>query len=536
LLNLDRAIGSLNTNNGEGQSGHLSGESVAADLKNLDDAVVDIESHVGGYDDATHANIDKSKSLTANVEALGDKVGELDTDLTNLQNQVGSISEAERAGTTYLHHEAGVADTVSKDLLALDRAVAGVAQNASEELAKAIGSIAQKDESGNVIPSVMGADGSVVSGDTRYIADENQDATGNTPRSVADNLRSLDKNLSRVDTALGGTTDSSGAWTADLAPDATVSYDAVTVSKVTEALNGIKGAIGSSAQLQVKTGVDEDNNPIYANINGVTADKSVNSNLAAINSTLGDFSTLNATTNLAGSQNVADALKNIDTIIGDRSTISYAGIDGENPANYSMDGVTSISGALAHVASHIGTANFMVNTGETDEEGNALSKEINGVSASNTVNANIAALNTSVGDVARLKELMYTSNGYDANGDLIPTSVTDAIGNLNANVGNLYSVTSKIAYNVNDLQNRYSRLRKDFETGMASMAAMSALAPNARATGNTQLSVGTGAYSGHTAAAVGAYHWVTDNLMLNAGAAWGESSDTIYRLGVTYSW
>ena len=90
--------------------------------------------------------------------------------------------------------------------------------------------------------------------------------------------------------------------------------------------------------------------------------------------------------------------------------------------------------------------------------------------------------------------------------------------------------------NVVSLHDRYKKLRKDFQAGMASMAAMSALAPNARASGDTQLSVGTGAYSGHTAAAVGAYHWLTDNLMLNAGAAWGNSSDTIYRLGVTYSW
>ena len=62
-----------------------------------------------------------------------------------------------------------------------------------------------------------------------------------------------------------------------------------------------------------------------------------------------------------------------------------------------MEGVTSISGAVAHVASHIGTANFMVET--TDESGASVTKEINGVKATNTVNANIAALNTSVGDV-----------------------------------------------------------------------------------------------------------------------------------------
>ncbi|MBQ4400250.1 MAG: YadA C-terminal domain-containing protein, partial [Alphaproteobacteria bacterium] len=83
---------------------------------------------------------------------------------------------------------------------------------------------------------------------------------------------------------------------------------------------------------------------------------------------------------------------------------------------------------------------------------------------------------------------------------------------------------------------KYKDLRKDFSAGMASMGAMSALVPNARAYGNTQLSIGTGAYSNYSAVAMGAFHWITDNLLLNAGAAWGNTSDAVYRMGITYSW
>ena len=294
-----------------------------------------------------------------------------------------------------------------------------------------------------------------------------------------------------------------------------------------------------------------------ASYNGVASDQSVNSNIAAINSTLGDLASLTSSSNFTSGQSVADdksnmprtvvaALNSIDRIIGN-STISYEGIDGENTkANYSMPSGSSITDAVSHVASHIGTANF--NTQQVvkyDDDGRITQNDdgsiaytegyINGVSDTNTVNANIATLNANIGDVESLRHMMYASN-KDEEGNVVKTSVTDAVYNLDQHIDNLYTQTSKIAYNVNDLQYRYKKLRKDFQTGMASMAAMSALAPNARASGDTQLSVGTGAYAGHTAAAVGAYHWLTDNLMFNIGAAWGDSSDKIYRLGVTYSW
>ena len=82
---------------------------------------------------------------------------------------------------------------------------------------------------------------------------------------------------------------------------------------------------------------------------------------------------------------------------------------------------------------------------------------------------------------------------------------------------------------VNDLNNKYRKLDKDFRRGMASMAAMSAMAPNARAKGNTQLTLGTGAYDRNTAAAIGLFHWINNNVMVNMGVAWGSSSNAIYR-------
>ena len=115
-------------------------------------------------------------------------------------------------------------------------------------------------------------------------------------------------------------------------------------------------------------------------------------------------------------------------------------------------------------------------------------------------------------------DMQFTTTKY------VPTcaDLSDAVRTLD---GNLYRVET-------DLKD----LRKEFKNGMASLSAMSALVPNPRGTGNTSLSVGTGLYDGHTAVAVGGFHYLTDNIMLNAGAAWGNANDLTYRMGVTWSW
>lgn len=117
-----------------------------------------------------------------------------------------------------------------------------------------------------------------------------------------------------------------------------------------------------------------------------------------------------------------------------------------------------------------------------------------------------------MGNVASLSGTHYASGA---------TNLTDGIKSLD---NKLFS-----------LNNEVHDLRQDFEAGMAAAAALSALVPNARATGNTQLSFGTGAYQGHTAMAMGGFHWFSDNVLMNAGVAW-DNREATYRMGITYSW
>lgn len=66
----------------------------------------------------------------------------------------------------------------------------------------------------------------------------------------------------------------------------------------------------------------------------------------------------------------------------------------------------------------------------------------------------------------------------------------------------------------------------------AMSAAFSALVPNDRAGGNTQLSLGMGNYEGETAIAAGVFHYFNDKVLVNAGGSFA-SDETAVRAGVT---
>lgn len=206
--------------------------------------------------------------------------------------------------------------------------------------------------------------------------------------------------------------------------------------------------------------------------------------------------------NLADGTTVEDHLTSLDSAIGNRD--NYTNANGSN--NYLATAGADISTAISEIASNIGTA---------EDLGTAQ----NGVSSSNTVNQNIAAVNTAIGNTSKLANTHYVSGA---------ANLTDAVAGLDNQIHNLDSRYYQLSGDINDL-------RDDFNAGMTTMSAMTALVPNARATGNTQLSFGTGMYEGETAMALGGFHWINDNVLLNVGAALG-SADTAYRMGITYSW
>lgn len=109
---------------------------------------------------------------------------------------------------------------------------------------------------------------------------------------------------------------------------------------------------------------------------------------------------------------------------------------------------------------------------------------------------------------------------------------------LQGNIEMLGEKMNQMASNTNgsisSLNNKVNKLDKKVKTGFASNAALSALVPNARAIGNTQLSAGTGYYDGEFGGAVGVFHYFNDNVLLNAGVSYAGDESLMARAGVSF--
>ena len=84
------------------------------------------------------------------------------------------------------------------------------------------------------------------------------------------------------------------------------------------------------------------------------------------------------------------------------------------------------------------------------------------------------------------------------------------------------------------LDRRVDQLENEMDEVAALASAFSALVPNARSASNTQLSLGLGNYGNANAVALGVFHYVNDNVLVNVGAstAFGNSK-TAARAGIT---
>ncbi len=130
----------------------------------------------------------------------------------------------------------------------------------------------------------------------------------------------------------------------------------------------------------------------------------------------------------------------------------------------------------------------------------------------------------SVGSVGSERRITNTAAG---------TADTDAanMGQLRALGANAFSNSSAIAGNTRRIDDLDDRL--DDVGSMA--AALSALVPNSRAKGDSQFSMGMGQYKSSTSMAAGMFHYVNDNVLVNAGVSTslGADQETAARVGFT---
>ncbi len=285
---------------------------------------------------------------------------------------------------------------------------------------------------------------------------------------------------------------------------------------------------------------------------GLVAKSSLKSAIEQLDGNIGTVT--NAThKNITASNTVNQNLDQIDAVLGDMYKLQADAKDTSsamfkrgnltNGATAALTTDLTVADALSNIDQTLGKIHGLVANADDTTTTTGVAYYGN-LAVGTTVEEHIEAVDAAIGDRRDLGSKNEAINtGTKASVAAGIKAAGDAIGDMNfaqahyvASENDLSGAVRSLDSNLYRVESDLHDLKRDFNRGMASMAAMSALVPNPRAHGNTSLAIGTGAYSGHTATAIGGFHYLTDNIMLNAGAAWGNSRDVSYRMGVTFSW
>lgn len=148
----------------------------------------------------------------------------------------------------------------------------------------------------------------------------------------------------------------------------------------------------------------------------------------------------------------------------------------------------------------------------------SLNQKIDEAAANLSLSASIQEIGNTVGNMD------FTTTRYIQN----DRDISSALRTLDSRV-------AQTEINLSRLDQKVEKQHKEMKRGFASLAALSRLVPNARSYGDTQISVAGGWYRGTTGVAVGAFHYVNNNLLVNAGLGYAGQDSLTFGVGMTFS-
>ncbi len=284
-------------------------------------------------------------------------------------------------------------------------------------------------------------------------------------------------------------------------------------------VSGLKDTVEEQGQLISQNTADIELNAenIAANAADITSNKeAIAANAADITSNkeaIADLDT-RVTTNEQHITEIQDQLQGgidgVATSVGDLNDLN---LDSKNLTGGTEDAPETITDALNNIDSTLGTIHGLKDKlqAENIDAGTNLAQ-------GTTVEQHLTALDAAIGNRGSLNG-KYVSD----------TDVSSNLQSLNNGLEELGTGLSNTNWKLN-------KLSSEMKGGFASIAAMTALVPNSRTCGDTQLSFGTGNYDGHQGFAFGAFHYLNNNTLLNVGYSYGGNNSSIIKGGVTFSW
>ena len=239
------------------------------------------------------------------------------------------------------------------------------------------------------------------------------------------------------------------------------------------------------------------------------------------------------------------AVNEINGKIGDLG--AFTGSTTGNISNGPGDNATTVSDAIANIDATLGTIHGLNTKRGEDAKGN--------LATGTTVEDHLTALDDAIGNRANLSG-QYVSNADVASnlqslndgleGEVSRATAAEAVldGKITAETTRATAAEEAIRSDLRNTQVQYearfsnieskiNKLEDKMEKGLAATAALAGLQPLSNAH-QTQLSAAVGGYGSNQALAVGAFHYINDRTLLNAGSAYGGNSNVSYKVGITF--
>ena len=239
------------------------------------------------------------------------------------------------------------------------------------------------------------------------------------------------------------------------------------------------------------------------------------------------------------------AVNEINGKIGDLG--AFTGSMTGNISNGTNSNAETVSGAIANIDATLGTIHGLNAKRGEDAKGN--------LATGTTVEDHLTALDDAIGNRANLSG-QYVSNADVASnlqslndgleGEVSRATAAEAVldGKITAETTRATAAEEAIRSDLRNTQVQYearfsnieskiNKLEDKMEKGLAATAALAGLQPLSNAH-QTQLSAAVGGYGSNQALAVGAFHYINDRTLLNAGAAYGGNSNVSYKVGITF--
>lgn len=239
------------------------------------------------------------------------------------------------------------------------------------------------------------------------------------------------------------------------------------------------------------------------------------------------------------------AVNEINDKIGDLG--AFTGSMTGNISNGTDSNAETVSGAIANIDATLGTIHGLNAKRGEDAKGN--------LATGTTVEDHLTALDDAIGNRANLSG-QYVSNADVASnlqslndgleGEVSRATAAEAVldGKITAETTRATAAEEAIRSDLRNTQVQYearfsnieskiNKLEDKMEKGLAATAALAGLQPLSNAH-QTQLSAAVGGYGSNQALAVGAFHYINDRTLLNAGAAYGGNSNVSYKVGITF--